>query len=246
VYEEAGDDGRAERAFRDYAKRYAGRGEHAIEAHMRAGRTALRLGQAKRAARQLEDALKLYKKLRGKEKLAARPWAAEARYYQGELVYRDYERVDLDVKPKQLKRTLARKTKLLDTAQTIYLDVVEFGDLQRATAALYRIGQVYEVFAESLRTAPTPPGLSKEEAELYRTELENYVVDVEEKAIDLFAMAYQRAIGLKVYNRYTRMIREALGRLSPTRFPPEKEARSRVEIGDRAPELPLVKEVVRD
>ncbi len=247
VYEDSGDDGRAERAFRDYAKRYTKRGKHVIEAHTRAGRTALRLGHSKRASKQFKTALKLYKRLKKKPaKAAVRKWAAEARYLQGELVHRQYQEISLNVVAKRLKRTLNKKTKLLEQAQSIYLDVVDFGDLQWATAALFRIGQIYEVFAESLREAPIPPNLSKQEGELYKTELENYVVDIEDRAIELFATGYRKAIDLRVYNRYTRLIREALGRLSPSRFPPEHEARARVRVGDRPISPKLVEEVIRE
>ncbi len=246
VYEESGDDGRANRAFREYARRYSRSGKHVIEAHTRAGRTAVRLGHSKRAAGDLAAALKLYKRLKKKLRDPARPWAAEARYLEGELVHRQFEKISLDVKPRQLKRTLNRKTKLLEEAQRIYLDVVDYGDVQWATAALYRIGQVYEIFAESIREAPIPPGLSAKEGELYKTELENYVVDVEDRAIELYATGYAKAIDLKVYNRYTKKIRQALGKLSPSRFPPEREARSGVRVGDRPPAPALIEEVVRD
>ena len=247
VYEDSGDDGRAERAFRDYAKNYARGGKHVIEAHTRAGRTALRLGHGKRASREFATALNLYKRIKKKPgKETVRRWAAEARYLQGELIHRQYEAISLDVKPRRLKRTLNNKTKLLDQAQKIYLDVVDFGDLQWATAALFRIGQIYEVFAESLREAPIPPNLAKAEGELYKSELENYVVDIEDRAIELFATGYRKAIDLRVYNRYTRLIREALGRLAPSRFPPEHEARARVRVGDRPFTPTLVEEVIRE
>ena len=72
------------------------------------------------------------------------------------------------------------------------------------------------------------------------------MVNVDEKAIELYTVGYQKAINLKVYNRYTKKLREALGRMSASKFPPNKESRESVRLGDRAPELPVVKEVVRE
>ncbi len=247
VYEDQGDDGRAEQAFRSFASSYKGH-RRAIEAHVRAARTALRLGQLKRASDQLDDALKLFKRLdkkSGKDKEAALPWVAEARYLQGELIYRDYEKVSLDVKPKALDRTLKKKTDLLIKAQGTYAEVVKLGDLRWGTAALYRIGQIFDVFAEALRSAPTPGGLSPDEAEAYRGALDMYVIDIEEKAIELYAQGYAKAIELQVYDQYTTKIREALGRLSPDEYPPEREGRARERTGDRPLEIKLVKEVNR-
>ena len=245
VREEAGDDGRAERAFDAYLRQYP-RGAHALEALTRAGRCAFRLGQLGRAERRFEEAVRRFKKADPAERKAQVQFAAEARYYQGELIYRKYDRITLDVKPRALDRTLKQKMRLLDDASVIYLDVVEYGDPQWATAALYRIGSVMEEFARSLREAPVPRGLSEEEKTLYREELDNEVIDIEEKAIELYTVGYQKAIGLKVYNQFTRKLREALGRMAASRFPPNKEARESTRVGDRAPEPALVKEVVRE
>jgi tetratricopeptide (TPR) repeat protein len=244
VYEDQGDDGRAEQAFRSFASSYKGH-RRTIEAHVRAARTALRLGQLKRASDQIDDALKLFKREKGKDRDAALTFASEAKYLQGELLFREYEKISLDVKPKALDRTLKKKTDLLIKAQGTYAEVVKLGDLRWGTAALYRIGQIFDVFAEALRSAPTPGGLSPEEAEAYRGALDMYVVEMEEKAIDLYSQGYAKAIELQVYDQYTSKIREALGRLSPDEYPPEREGRARERIGDRPLEGKLVKEVNR-
>lgn len=246
VYEEAGDDGRADRAFRDFAKRYGRTSPRAMEAHVRSARTALRLGHIKRAATELDEALKIFKKAGKDTKAKLRSLAAEARYYQGDLIYRDFEQISLDVKPKLLGKVLEKKTKLLDKAQTIYLDVINYEDLKWATAALYRVGQIYDGFAESLRDAPAPKELSEADQASYKEELEIYVIEIEERAIELFSAGYEKAISMKVYNQYTQKIREALGRLNGAQYPPERESRPAVRYGDRPIEPALVKEVIRN
>jgi TolA-binding protein len=244
VREEAGDHARAERAFGEYARSYP-RGAHALEAIMRAGRCAYRQGQLGRAERRFAEAIARWKRAPAAEKRAQLAAAAEARYFQGELIYRKYDRISLDVRPRALGRTLKQKMKLLDEASTIYLDVVEYRDPEWATAALYRIGSVMEGFARSLREAPTPSGLSAAEQKLYREQLDNEVIGIEEKAIELYSVGYQKALALKVYSEFTRKLREALGRMAASRFPPNKEAREGVRVGQVVPEPALVKEVVR-
>ncbi|WP_428261827.1 tetratricopeptide repeat protein [Haliangium sp.] len=246
VYEDAGQHDLAARAYRNYMKAYRRGGGHIIEAHVRAGRSELAAGDIRQAAKLFETALKMNRKLKGKARAAAQPWVAEARYYEGELIYRRFERIQLDVKPRRLRRTLDSKTELLGKAIEVYLDVVDIGDPQWATAALYRTGQVYESFAESLRQAPVPNGLGEDEAELYRQELELYVIEVEEQAIELYTTAYQKALDLGVYNQYTRQIREALGRLDSGNYPPAIEARAKVRYGDRPLPPTAVGEVIRD
>ena len=244
VREDAGDEGRAERSYNEYLRAYP-RGKHDVEALTRAGRCAYNLGHYDRAGHRFEEAIRRWKHDSPEQKKADVTSAAEARYYQGELIYRKYDKISLDVRPRALDRTLKAKMKLLDQASTVYLDVVNYSDPQWATAALYRIGSVMEEFAKSMREAPVPGGLSKSDQELYRQELDNQVINIEEKAIDLYTTGYQKALELKVYNEYTRKIREALGRMAASRFPPTKEAREAVRVGDRVPEAELVKEVVR-
>jgi TolA-binding protein len=245
VYEESGDDGRADRAFRAYVKKYR-RGKYLVQAHTRAGRNAFKLGHTKRSATEFASALKEFKGLSGDRKEAAKEWAAEARYYQGELEFKKYQKISLDVKPRKLKKQLDKKSKLLEAAMNVYLDVVEFGDPQWATAGLYRIGNIFELFATAMQEAPAPPELNEGEKQVYRDELDNYVINIEERAIELYTAGYQKALDLDVYNRYTRLLREALGRMAASQFPKENEAREAARLGDVLVEPELVKEVIRD
>lgn len=245
VYEQAGDEGPAYQAYADYTKTYRSTGKRLIEAYTRAGRMSFKLGQMKRAKDDFLTAQRLFKASNGAEKKAAVPWAAEARYYEGELIFREYEKVTLDVKPAQLEKALKQKSKLLSEAEKTYLSVVDYQDLKWATAALYRVGQVYDGFAESLVNAATPKGLSPDQAQAYRDALDAYVVDIQGKAVELFTAGYQKAIQMQVYDEYTAKIRESLGRLDGSKFPPEREARSKERIGDRPPAADLVTEIAR-
>jgi cellulose synthase operon protein C len=237
VYEDAGDDGRAHQAYLDYEREYRSTNKYIIEAHTRAGRTAFRLGKYKVAADEFATAQKMFKGTNGKDKAEGKPWAAEARYYEGELVFRDYEKVTLDVKPAQLEAALKQKAKLLSAAEKTYLSVVDYQDLKWATAALYRVAQVYEGFADELTKAANKPpgGLSPDQIQAYQDAVNGYVVQIQDKSVELYAAGYQKAIQMQVYDEYTAKIREALGRLASDKFPPEKEARSKERIRDRAP-----------
>ena len=244
VYEATGDDGHADQAFRAYAATYPN-GKRVIEAHVRAGRTSFRLGQLARAAKEFDEALKLWKAKSGKDKDAARAWAAEAHYYQGELIFREYEKVTLDVKPKQLNATLKKKAALLAKAQKVYYEVVDYQDLKWATAALYRMGQVYDGFAEALTSAPTPAGLSEADQQAYHDGIDSFVIDIQDKAVQLYTTGYQKAIQMQVYDQNTAKLREALGRLAADKFPPDRESRSTVRVGDRKLTIDMVEEVAR-
>ncbi len=245
VYESAGDEGPAYQAYVDYTKIYRSSGKRIVEAFTRAGRMSFRLGQFRRSKDEFVAAQRIWKAQAGAEKKVGTPWAAEARYYEGELIFKDYEKVTLDVNPSKLEKALKQKTKLLSEAEKVYTSVVDYQDLKWATAALFRVGQVYDGFAESLVNAATPKGLTPDQAQAYRDALDVYVVDIQGKAVDLFTAGYQKAIQMQVYDEYTAKIREALGRLASDKFPPERESRSRERIGDRPPSPEIVTEVSR-
>ncbi len=82
-------------------------------------------------------------------------------------------------------------------------------------------------------------------ASLPATAVNAYVVDIQDKAVQLFSTGYQKAIQMQVYDQYTAKIREALGRLAADKYPPEREARGKVRTGDRPLTLELVEEVAR-
>ena len=117
-------------------------------------------------------------------------YAAEARYIQGELVFRDYERIKIAGKPRQLAKVLEEKAKRLEEAKAIYLDVVTYKSPEWATAGLLRIGQGYEAYAKAMRNAPVPKDLNAEEKQMYRDELEKVVVVIEDKALDAYKSGY--------------------------------------------------------
>lgn len=247
VYESVGDDGPAYKAYLDYAKQYRNSNKRVIEAWTRAGRMSFKLGQYKRAKDELATSIRLWKTADKKEKQAGTTWAAEARYYEGELVFRDYEKVSLDVKPAQLIKALEKKSKLLVEAEKLYVSIADFQDPKWATAALFRYGQIWDAFAGALaKGAETPPpNVPKELHEAYAELLNEKVVAIQDKAVEAFTVGYQKAIQIQVYDDNTVKIRAALGRLSSQKFPLEHESRSKERIGDRPPTPEIVTEIVR-
>ena len=173
-------------------------------------------------------------------------YAAEARYIQGELVFRDYERIKIAGKPKQLAKVLEEKAKRLEEAKQVYLDVLTYQSPEWATAALLRIGQGYEAYAKAMRNSPVPKDLNEEEKQAYRDELEKVVVVIEDKALDAYKSGYARALQIGVYNKHTQQIREALSRLAENEYPKEAELRAGIRVGEPRVSLERIEEVRRD
>jgi TolA-binding protein len=229
-------------AFGDYVRAYPG-DAHAIEALVRKAEAHLELRDEPSARDALGRALAAHK---GSKAPDAAAYAAQARYLQGELLFREYERVKLAGRPRQLSRSLEEKARLLDEARKVYLDVVGYKVAEWATAALLRIGQGYEVFAKSMRKAQIPRELDAAEKQVYRDELEKHVVVIEDKALDAYRSGYARALELGVYNKHTRALRQALSELDSGEHPRDAELRPAPRLGERRPEVTILEEIRRD
>ena len=249
----------AAQTFDEYARTHPGDTRN-VEALTRAGDAQLKAGNEGRAKETLARALTAAgghgRKLgagagagaggAGGAGTETRFWAAEARYLQGELVFREYEKLRIAGKPKQLARVLDEKAKLLEQAKQIYLDVVTYQSPEWATAALLRIGQGYEAFAKAMRQAPVPKDLSTDEKQIYRDELEKLTVVIEDKAIDAYKSGYGKALEIGVYNQHTQDIRHALTRLDEANYPKELEVRAGLRAGEPPLRISKLEEVRRD
>jgi cellulose synthase operon protein C len=243
MMEEKKDHKQAISVFGEFVKNYPN-DDHAIEAMVRQARAQMALRSDNRANESLEQALAAYKKQKG-SRIAAL-YAAEARYLQGQIKFRDYERVTVSGGPKQLARTLENKANLLDEAKKIYLDVVEFKVPEWATAALFQIGRGYATFAQTIRDTQVPKQLSEDEQIVYREELDKSVIVIEDKALNAYRTGYSKAIEIGVYNEYTKRLRQALAELDSGTFPPEVEIRMGPRQGEAELRLMPIEEIRRD
>ncbi len=151
-------------------------------------------------------------------------FAAQARFLQGDQVLVDFEKVAIGGDMKGLPKRLQQKSEYLRKAAEIYSDVVSFHVAEWVSAALYKIGESYELFAEALRAAPMPANLSENEAQAYRDELAKFIVPIEERALEAYEGGYHKALELRVFNAWTQKEREALTRLNDVEYPPLREA----------------------
>ncbi|MET0387349.1 MAG: tetratricopeptide repeat protein [Polyangiales bacterium] len=217
----------ADKRFHDAAETYrrylkvAKGAARTIEAQTRLGKVLSAEGQLEAADRSFSLAAKAGHKT---DLPSARYYAAEARFQQGDRVLADFEKVQIAGDVAGLRKRLARKSELLRKASDIYADVVDYRVSEWVTAALYKIGQSYELFAESLRNAPIPPGLSEAEEQVYRDELAKFIVPIEERALEAYESGYRKALELHVFNTWTQKQREALTRLNDIEYPPLREA----------------------
>jgi tetratricopeptide (TPR) repeat protein len=100
-----------------------------------------------------------------------------------------------------------------------YLDVLTYGNGDYGICALTRMGQVFRDVADSLRNAPIPRRLTIDQQEIYKAELDALALGPEEKGLQAFERALDKAYELNIYNECTLTAQENLRELNPNQFP---------------------------
>lgn len=203
-----------------------------VEASTRLAQVLAEAGDAAAAERALNDAVRLATRSRNRLGESGLYYAAQARFLQAEAILRQYEAIEIAGPTEGLRRRLEQKSELLRRAAEAFAEVVQLRVAEFVTAALYQIGRSYELYAQALRNAPIPEGLSEEEEMAYTDQLASFVVPIEERALEAYEGGYQTALELRIFNRWTASLREGLTRLNDVQYPPFREMGS--EITDAA------------
>jgi tetratricopeptide (TPR) repeat protein len=197
--------------------------DHRVEGYVLLALAEMKVGNDKAADAALRDAVAIGKH-QGKQLGAEGKYAAaHARYMEGERVLTRFDKIQIQGDVKQLTGRLKQKAALLKEAAQVFLDTVSLGVAEWSTAALYQIGHTYESFSKSMRDAPAPPNLSDADKDAYTSQIEEFVVPIEEKSLDAYDTGWKKALELGIYNQWTAKMREALGRLNAEIYPPFKE-----------------------
>jgi len=211
-----------------------------IEAFVRLATVRVKLGDEKGAGSSLSRAIDTYKLRKGQLDDSGKYFAAKAKYMQGERILAEFEAVKIEGDVKQLKDRLKKKGELLKKAADTFLGTAEMGVAEWTTAALYQIGFTYETFTKSLLNSPPPPSLGKDDAELYKQQIDEFVVPIEERALEAYESGWKKALELGIFNSWTAKMRAALGRLNSELYPPLKEIGFELQSKGPSPLPPLI------
>ncbi len=140
----------------------------------------------------------------------------KAEFWLGEVYrgrFRDSPIDPIAMSSDALEKALNLKSELLLSAQGHYLRAVEKGEGEWATAAGYRVGELYESFHDELVKAPLPPGLDEDQQALYRSELRERVRALLGKALRIYEQTLDTARKTAATNEYVDKARAALERV---------------------------------
>lgn len=158
-----------------------------------------------------------WKGLDEEEKKKTKYFAAESRFLQAERIYEEF--ADVKLVYKKLKETLQKKGELEQKAEGIYTEVIQMASPRWVAASAFRIGQMYKNFSDELYNQPTPDGLTPEQEEMYRMQLDEYAFPLQEKALTAYRKALELALQYRAYNEWSSRSAQAISKLESEAYP---------------------------
>jgi TolA-binding protein len=114
-----------------------------------------------------------------------------------------------------IRRDLAAKQREIQKVEKEYAAVLAIGSGEWGIAALTRIGLAYADFARNILESPNPKGLDEDQLAMYRSELENLALPLEDKSTEALEKALDKAYELSIYNEWTLAAQDQVNRYRP-------------------------------
>jgi tetratricopeptide (TPR) repeat protein len=182
-----------------------------MEARVQQGVCELESGHSEQAEVTLRKAVSDYEALPEKDEVEDY-FPAQAHFFMGEIYRLHFEDVKLDPAKgtDKLAEDLNYKAELLLSAQGHYLRSIRVGNGYWATAAGAQIGAMYENLYDHMVHTEAPPGLSAEEAQVYRQELRKKIRVLLTKSINIYERTLEAAERIGSQSAFVDRTRESL------------------------------------
>lgn len=148
----------------------------------------------------------------------ARSTVAAALFKMVEPSYGEYMSVKVTDGSKIEQQVTAKQAKLEKLASS-YEEIIELKSAEYTVAALYRLGEAHENFANALFSAPGPKGASQAEIDKLKTELEKVAFPLRDEAYKFFETAYKRSREVETFTTWTRRTYQKMVELAPEKHP---------------------------
>ena len=230
------------RHYQRFLKDYAGAAtpDLIIEAHTRIGNAymAEKKPDERKAQKAYEAAYSTFSDLSDEQKqglTTGRSAVAEARFKQGEAIFREFEAAKLRILPyknvtkyvTEMSEKIKARTEVIIRASKIYNEVIQFQSPNWAIAALARIGQMYQAMANDVYEAPAPGSFDEEQKEVFKGAMAERATVPEGKAVEAYVICMKKAQELRWFNEWSDLAERQLARLNPQEYRYNAEIRAR-------------------
>ena len=128
--------------------------------------------------------------------------------------------------PKKLQKRIKEKFEWANNLEKKYLDIFQYQHFDWTLAASYRIGSIWENFAEKLYNAPVPRQFRNDDIMMdeWKVLLEQQAEPFEQRAVQKYGQLVTEARKKKFRNDWTKRALQSLNRYARDEWPIEKEA----------------------
>lgn len=232
VYEKLGEPQQQIRIYEQFVRRYGddeAQNARVVEGLAAIARIHERAGRTRQARAGWQRVIDEFEARGMKAGTFEARYPAEARFELVEDDFEAYRALRLTGSLDRQKKTLEDMQARIKDLNRAYGEVLPYKSFEWTLAAFYRLGHIYQLFAEALYEAPIPDSLGPDAQDLYRTSLEDIALPIEDEAVKAYEQAYAKAREFRVTNVWTRRILQALNKYKPSDYPLFKEEK-RVEI----------------
>ena len=176
-----------------------------------------------------EDILEAYVKRKIQPGTREAYYVAEAQFRLTEFEFEKWDDIKLRGSLNKQKKALDAKITGQEKLVAQYEAVFVYGNLEWTIAAGYRVGNLFQRFANTLYDASVPFSEGSESYDIYRTQLDDIAVPLEDEAIVRYESIIGKAREEKVVNEWTKLALEQLNQYKPSEYPLFKEERQELE-----------------
>ncbi len=156
-------------------------------------------------------------------------YAAKSEFMLVEREFAQWDKIKIKGSLKSQGKLLKKKIEGQKLLNKRYESVFNYLSLEWVMAASYRKGKMLQNFATSLYDVPIPFADGSEQADLYRTTLEDLAIPLEDKAVETFEKMIAKSREDKIVNDWTKLALDELNKYKPADYPSYKEERREVE-----------------
>ena len=231
VWEKEGNNKRMISAINKFIKDYGGpasQNKRVLEGLMKIGDY-----EEKRSKKRAD---KIYKRILGEYARRGIPagdaaafYAAKSEFMLVEREFAQWDKIKIKGSLKNQGKLLKKKIEGQKKLNTRYESVFAYLSLEWVMAASYRKGKMLQNFATALYDVPVPFKDGSEQADMYRTQLEDLAVPLEDKAVETFEKMIAKSREDKIVNEWTKRALDELNKYKPADYPSYKEERRKIE-----------------
>ena len=159
-------------------------------------------------------------------------YAAKAQFMLTEFEFAQWNKIAIRGNQKKQKKLLDARIKGQQALTPKYQKVYAYQNLEWSMAAGFREGNLFQEFAKALYNASVPFKEGSEEWDIYRGQLDDIAVPLEDEAVKKYELIVKKAREAKIVNDWTKRALEELNKYKPQDYPLFKEEREHIEERD--------------